>query len=155
MLMGSTLLLAACSSTQPIVTEAVGPRPLGLHATPPSGVLTVHSATERHSSGDIHYFPHSDYEVFSTDGRLIQKVRNALSSYDEDPVTVRLPTGRYTVVADDEYAGPVEVPVVIRTGRLTEVHLDGDWKPPAVAVADDKLVRFPSGRVIGWRAIMQ
>jgi hypothetical protein len=117
-------------------------------------MLKVYSATDSHNDGDVVYFPHSDYGIHGADGQLIKKVRNAISNRDEQPTTVRLPTGRYKVVAEADYYGHVEVPVVIEGGRLTEVHLDGRWKAPNVSVADAKLVRFPSGRVVGWRAML-
>jgi hypothetical protein len=116
-------------------------------------MLKVYSATDSYNDGEVLYFPHTDYKLVDTDRQIIKKVRNAISNRDEQPTTVRLPVGLYTVVAEADYYGQVEVPVVIEGGRVTEVHLDGRWKAPAVAVADDQLVRFPSGRVVGWRAM--
>ena len=144
---GAALFLAWCASVPPTaVHETAGPQPLGLH--PPEGFLKVYSATEEHQDGDNTYrYPHTGYRIYARDGRLFKGVRNAIGSSDEDPANVRLPSGRYTVVADSETAGTVSVPVVIRTGKTTTLHLERekDWTPPALARGSD-FVRLPNGQ---------
>ena len=45
----------------------------------------------------------------------------------------------------------VSVPVVIESGKTTEVHLNGQWKGPAGA-PQGELVYSPSGFPMGWKA---
>lgn len=75
-------------------------------------------------SVDLYRYPHTGYEIFAKDGHLVKMVRNALSNYDEEPAIVTLRKGTYTVRAHAERLGVVVVPVLIRTNRLTEVHLE-------------------------------
>jgi hypothetical protein len=149
--MSAAMLLAACASVQPIaLPETAGPQPARLY--PREGTLKVYSATERHSDGDLAYYPHSDYRILTRDGRVFKEVRNAISPSDEIPATVTLPSGAYTVVAESETSGMVTVPVVVRTGRTTVLHLerDKDWTPPALARESD-LIHLPNGQPIGFR----
>ena len=145
-------LLALCTSVLPIaVRETAGPQPAKLY--PREGSLIVYSATEQQFEGDSTYYPHTDYRIFTRSGRLFKQVRNALYPADETPRTIALPSGVYTVIAESETAGTVSVPVLIRTGRTTELHLEGkkDWTPPLLARESD-LVHLPDGQAIGFRA---
>jgi hypothetical protein len=151
---GLALLLAACASTsKPVVVEPVGPPPPSSYDTTPKGYLQVFTATEGHNSGDVYYFPHTAYSIFSTDGKLVQRVRNALGMYDEQPEIIRLPADNYEVHAEGDHYLFVVVPVVIETGKRTTVHLDGDWQGPALGKASEAdLVKLPNGEIVGWRA---
>jgi hypothetical protein len=150
---GASLLLAACASPQPTaIRDTVGPQPPGLR--PQVGFLQVYSATEQHSDGDNTYrYPHTGYEICANDGRPFKQVRNAITTSDETPERVTLPKGRYIIAALSETFGPVRVPVVIRTGSTTEVHLERqkDWTAPALARQSD-FVRLPNGQPIGFRS---
>lgn len=84
----------------------------------------VNSATWEHSDGDVKYYPHTEYSLYSTAGRLVQNVRNHISSQDENAECLSLPPGSYVVFAESETEGRVRVPVRIATGRLTEVNLE-------------------------------
>jgi len=44
----------------------------------------------------------------------------------------------------------VDVPVIIKPGQTTSVHLDGEWTPP-VNIPKDQIVDGPSGPM-GWQA---
>jgi len=88
------------------------------------GSLEVYSATDESSDGDLLYYPHSSYAIYARDGKLFKNVENHLSRSDENPETVLLPIGSYTVVARAEKGGYVRVPVMIRTGRRTVLALD-------------------------------
>jgi hypothetical protein len=149
---GTMVLLASCASMPATaVRETAGPQPGGLY--PHEGRLEVYSATEEHFDGDTAYYPHTDYRVLTRDGSVLKEVRNAISRSDEIPATVTLPSGVYTVVAESETSGIVSMPVVVRTGRTTVLHLerDKDWTPPALARESD-LIHLPNGQPIGFRA---
>lgn len=44
-----------------------------------------------------------------------------------------------------------KTPVMIASGELTEVHLDGSWQPMA---NNGDLVYSPAGYAVGWRAVV-
>jgi len=88
------------------------------------GSLEVYSARDESSDGDLLYYPHSSYAIYACDGRLFKNVENHLSRSDENPETVPLPIGSYTVVARAEKGGYVRIPVMIRAGRRTVLALD-------------------------------
>ena len=150
---GFAALLAGGAFARPTaVREAAGPQPRGLNLR--VGFLTVYSATQEHLESDNTYrYPHTDYRIYTRDGRFCEWVSNALSASDEMPERVILPSGEYRVVAESETEGTVSVPVVIRTGHTTELHLERnkDWTPPMLARASD-FVRLPNGQPIGFRA---
>ena len=149
----STMMLLASCADMPAtaVRETAGPQAGGIY--PHEGFLEVYSATEEHFDGDTSYYPHTDYRVLTRDGSVFKQVHNAISPSDEIPATVTLPSGAYTVVAESETSGMVSVPVIVRTGRTTVLHLekDRDWTPPALARESD-LIRLPNGQPIGFRA---
>jgi hypothetical protein len=108
---------------------------------------------------DFLYEPaHADYTIYGSDGKVLKRVRNAHDWNDGKPALVKLPPGHYEVQAQAEaYAGetiPVKVPVVIKAGHETVVHLGGDWKPRG-HYKRTELVRLPNGQMAGWRATEQ
>jgi hypothetical protein len=147
-------VLVSCASGPPTVTEPVGPAPLSKEELTPKGYLKVFSATETHNEGDVYYYPHTPYKICDRDGKLYKRIANAIGIHDEHPHLVRLPVGSYTIEAEAEWSGLVQVPVVIEPGRLTSVNLEYDWKhatPPGDA---SKWVRLPNGQIVGFRAQM-
>ncbi|HSS15701.1 MAG TPA: hypothetical protein VLQ29_01815 [Candidatus Dormibacteraeota bacterium] len=88
------------------------------------GSLVVNSATDAFEDGEVPYYAHSSYAIYTTDGRLFKNVENHMSNSDEIPEIVTLPVGFYTVEARSERAGYVRVPVVIKTGWRTILNLD-------------------------------
>jgi hypothetical protein len=148
----AAMLLASCASTQPsVIYGTAGPQPARLY--PREGFLNVYTETEEHFDGDLAYYSHTNYRILTRDGRVFKEVRNAISPSDEIPATVTLPSGAYTVFAESETSGTVSVPVVVRTGRTTVLHLerDKDWTPSALARESD-LIHLPNGQPIGFRA---
>ncbi len=147
-------LLAACAST-PVALAPVGPRPVSWQRLLPSegqGRLEVFTATEEYEWGqDVPFFPHRDYQLYTTDGKHLRRVWNSLTHEDETPAVVKLPAGNYIIRADAEFCGRVEIPVVIRPGELTRVVLQPGWKPTGGFARSD-LVQSPAGYFIGWRA---
>src|SRR5690242_13252957 len=154
MVAGALPLLASCvSSGKPLVVGPVGPETSKQIEAAPTGYLKVYSATEDHNDGDVHYFPHTNYSVYSEDGKLVKRVINAIGVHDEDPSLSQFPAGTYTVLAESEYYGVAKVKVVIEPGKLTTVNLDYNKQPPSGPVKrKHDLVRLPNGSIVGWRA---
>ena len=147
-----TLLLTSCAS-QPIAIAPVGPRPGAYFvATTGAGQLQVFTETDEYEwNHDVPYFPHRDYQIYTSDDKRLRRVWNSQSYEDETPTVVDLPAGNYLVKADAEFYGPVTVPVVIRPGQLTKVILQPGWHPGNSVVVSD-LVQMPNGYYIGWKA---
>ena len=87
-----------------------------------------------------------------TNGVRFRWERNSVANTDENPALVRLPAGVYTVRAQDDGYGWVIVPVVIKGGETTTVHLDARPLPPSEQINATNSVRLPNGRIVGWRA---
>ena len=90
------------------------------------GYLIVYSATEPYEDGEIMYYTHTDYDLYSSRGVFLKKIRNSIVRGDENPERVPLAPGRYLVQAESETDGIVRVPVIIADGRTTVVNLEGD-----------------------------
>ena len=137
---------------QTIILTAVGPPPSFVENRSPNGRLVVYTAFDIHGgTTDIDQLYHSNYRIYSTDGKLLKHVYNKVRTYIEDPATVSLPAGKYQVEATAAAFGPVTVPVVIEPGKTTFVHLDGSELTGAQASAGN-FVSLPDGLVIGWCA---
>ena len=57
------------------------------------GSLVVYSATDAFDDGDVPYYAHSSYAIYTTDGKLFKNVENHISNSDEIPEVVTLPAG--------------------------------------------------------------
>ena len=57
------------------------------------GSLVVYSATDAFEDGDVPYYAHSSYAIYTTDGKLFKNVENHISNSDEIPEVVTLPGG--------------------------------------------------------------
>ncbi len=142
-------LLAGCSST-PIKLAPVGPPPSATNV--PSGWLKVFSATRTVPDGDSTYdYPHTGYRIYTESGKLLEYVPNHIDATDESATLLRIPAGRYNVLARSEPYNMVMVPIVIQAGETTEVHLGAHWKAPANAPTNE-FVYFPDGRPVGWKS---
>jgi hypothetical protein len=143
-------LLAGCSTTKPFeVAEVVGPRPLSSYANKPNeGALVVYSGLDGFNVLDPEHDYHTPYTIASETGNSLQTISNRTGSFGEDPVTVALPAGAYKIKAKAQNFGGVIVPVMIRPGQTTVVHLDGSVDP----AGGEGLVRLPNGQVAGWKA---
>jgi hypothetical protein len=171
-LLTATLLGAAGCATGPRLTQLdqVGPGPVPAVQTPGGGFLQIFSAREtaprdlnleefawNNDFGRnefLHGAAHTRYTIYDADGRLLQRVPNAEGMHDAHPALVRLSPGLYRVEAESEDYNnvtlAVSVPVYVKAGVTTTVHLDGQWKPPG-PVQGDEVVRLPNGRIVGWR----
>jgi hypothetical protein len=149
-LAGLAALLASCAS-QPLALAPVGPGPLARPASsPPKGDLQVFTETEEYYEDEMCWFPHTDYQIYTEDGKRLKRVWNHHDNEDEFPATVALPPGKYVVKASAEFYGTVSVPVIIKPNETTTVILQPGWKPGNVSRSD--LVRMPNGYFVGWRA---
>jgi len=90
----------------------------------PKGFLTVFSATDRAEDGDLEYYAHSSYMIYTVDGNLFKRVENHMSATDEAPEMVSLPVGSYVVEARSEEDGYVRTLVTIEEGRQTVLKLE-------------------------------
>jgi hypothetical protein len=118
--------------------------------------LVVYSAFD--PTPDLNRSPYrrrfTDYQIFSADGQqLIQLVNNNRETLVNTPPAVELATGSYRVVARANGYGPVTVPVVVKPGQVTTVHLEGSvWWPRSSPIFESNPVRLPKGEIVGWRA---
>ena len=94
------LALGGCANAGPLVTMSpVGPKPPDVRpAGPLVGFLKVYSITREYNNGDIIYYPHRRYLIYSLDGKRLRTVDNRASRKDEEPQLVSLPVGKYYVV---------------------------------------------------------
>jgi hypothetical protein len=148
-------ILQGCASFQNgLVLDAVGPAPNGNRVSGSDGVLMVYSAFDQHAhfDGSPYRRYHSDYKILSEDGKLLQAVHNDVGGVTQDPKRIDLQPGRYRIVARANGYGWVTVPVLIDAHNVTIVHLEGggSWRRDAALVSNS--VRFPDGRIAGWRA---
>ena len=88
------------------------------------GSLVVYSATDPFDDGDVLYYAHSSYAIYTADGKLFKNVENHISRSDEIPEIVILPVGSYMIEARSEKDGYVRVRVAINAGRQTILDLD-------------------------------
>ena len=154
-LFGIIPLLASCAS-QPITLAPVGPNPFAVGASIGTGHLQVFSCLAERSddqnqgSNDPVWYQHTDYNIYDGGGKLVRHVDNNVGHYLTSPRQVSLPPGNYTVSARSKAWLAVNVPVVIKRGRTTKVHLDENWKPP-VGTPKTEIVSAPGGYPVGWR----
>jgi len=118
------------------------------------GYLKVYSDTDSYNDGDLMYYPHSEYSIYTPDGTRFKTVPNHLSNNDETPEVVPVPVGSYYVVAKSEFEGFVRVPVVINGGQTTVVNLEKTRtsNTDAQGVDPSRGVKTSTGHVVGWRA---
>ncbi|HTY87487.1 MAG TPA: hypothetical protein VMB80_08485 [Candidatus Acidoferrum sp.] len=148
-------LLAGCASP-PVTLNPVGPAPVRSATYRPLGELRVFSAVDTHQIGEnTCYYPHTGYSIYTYPGKLWKYIPNHVDDVDETPTVVILPPGKYFVKAKANFdvwgtvATTVVVPVVVQEDKLTELHLEADWKAPANTLTNE-LVYLPGGKPVGW-----
>lgn len=153
----SLLLFCICGcvhSPSGLVLNPVGPPPGDTPETGTLGGLLVYSAFDPAADFNSSPYRHryTDYKIYNTDGtQLVRKVRNDSGKLVEGPVRVELAAGSYRVVARANGYGTVTVPVVLKVGQTTLVHLEGShWWPRDSAIFDANPVRLPGGQIVGW-----
>jgi hypothetical protein len=115
---------AEARSKDPLSPGPVRPGNSDYQTELPQGYLRVYSATDEFRVGDVRYFPHSSYAIYTIDGKFFKNVKNHRSADDEVPEVVVLPVGTYTVVARSERDGYGHVLVVIKEGQQAVLDLD-------------------------------
>ena len=147
----------SCQTQPHLVIAPVGPPSSEASSSPLDfigvGLLKVYSATETREVGKfINYYPHTPYIIYSTNGTLLRWVANSVANIDENPALVHLPAGIYSIRAQDDDYGRVTVPVVIKSGQMTTVHLETRAPSRHESLNPTNSVRLPDGRMVGWRA---
>ena len=157
-ILGTALLpvLLGCASA-PVAIAPVGPNPVGARIVSAEGRLLVYSGLEAESDNENQggfdnpaWYQHTDYNIYTRDGKLVRHVENSIGHYEQAPRLVSLPTGQYYVKARAADYMWVKVPVTIKRGLITKVHLDDKWMPPT-DIASSKVVSLPNGKPVGWR----
>ena len=154
----SMAVLAGCASTTPVAVAPVGPNPNGLPVNSDQGGLQVFSrltsVSDDGNQGSKEpgpaWYQHTAYLIFGADGSLVRNVQNQRGHYDQDPTLVMLPPGEYRVKAESVDYFWVDVPVTVQRGKVTRLHLDGRWSPPA-GTSSAEVIRMPNGRAVGWK----
>jgi hypothetical protein len=132
-----SFLGAACQSEYNTVLDPLGPVPggrsyqfyphvstsLSSMCPPGRGSLLVLTPVGMSYAGSMMYFPHLSYFVESANGWPVRCVANRRTRIDEIPLVVQLPVGRYTLVAEGDDLGKVDVPLQIDNSTLTKVVL--------------------------------
>src|SRR5579863_6670906 len=146
--------LVGCAS-QPVVMPTVGPEPShAFNSSQAHGYLRVYSDTETHQIGqNTYYYPHTPYNIYDESGLRVKWVPNHIGDMDETPTVVKLPVGRYFVLAESSSYGRVTVPIVIKEARWTILHLNRDWRP-SPNISSNSVVRLPDGEAVGWSVAM-
>ena len=149
-------LAAGCvSQHRGLVLDPIGPPTSQSAGAGSNGTLVVFSASAPHADfNDLPYLRHyTDYKITYRDGKPVQTVHNDSAALPEGPRRVQLPVGAYSVVARANGYGVVTVPVIIRPGQVTTVHLEGSssWQSRSL-LSQSNPVRLPDGEIAGWRA---
>ncbi len=151
MTIGVVSLLMGCASTQ-VSLPPVGPNPERAGTKSSTGDLQVFSSLVGRAEGENPtWHQHSDYYIYDPGGNLVKHVNNTTGYYARAPRPVSLPAGSYLVKAQSTDYFWVEVPVTIQHGKTTRVHLDDNWKAPAVTPTGE-IVHLPNGNPVGWSA---
>ena len=77
--------VAQAGGKDPLAPGPVRPGNLDYRTELPKGYLKVYSATDEFKDGDVRYFPHSSYAIYTTGGKLFKNVKNQRSAGDEVP----------------------------------------------------------------------
>jgi hypothetical protein len=147
-------LASGCAShREKVIGGPVGPPPLVAPGRSDQGALVVYSALDFGTPSDPERVSHhSDYQIYSADGRRFKYVNNRIGTYIEDPATVGLPPGLYKVRARAAAFGFVTTSVVIEAGKTTFIHLDGSELSSGIQTPASRIVRLPDGLIMGWQA---
>ena len=152
-------LLTGCA-TQPVKVSTVGPQaPAGTTISRADlsgdrGYLCVYSDTKTREIGEnTFYYTHTPYAIYNQSGARVRWVRNHIGDMDETPTRVTLPVGHYNVVAQSTSYGRVTVPIIVRGGKETDLHLDHMWQP-SPNIVSNSLVHLPDGEPVGWTVAM-
>jgi hypothetical protein len=164
----AVMCLAGCASPAHVaVSEPVGPAPMAIVNMSAGAQLQVYSARTKapvdlnkeefrwnndFGKNDFLYeAAHTDYTIYTQDGKVVEQVRNARNYEDPQPATVSLPPGTYRVMARTRNFGWVTIPVVIEPHKLTVVNLQREANPVIAPVDRADAVLLGGYCVVGWR----
>lgn len=155
-LLAAVVLIEGCvAQPRDLVLDPIGPPGSPLAGAGSNGTLRVFSAFDPHADFNaLPYLRHyTGYKITRPDGQLVQTVHNDDTTLSASPCKVELPPGAYSVVARANGYGVVTVPVIIRAGQVTTVHLEGgsSWQNRP-QLSQSNPVRLPDGEIVGWRA---
>ena len=155
-LFASGALLSGCATGKNVVLDTVGPAPAQtLSANSNEDTLMVYSAYEVNAdfnARDPNRPEYSDYKIFSADGKILRRVHNNSGTILQDPAQIKLPAGKYRVVARANGYGYVTVPIIIEAKQNTILHLEGgDAWPDESLFNQTNAVCLPDGQIIGWK----
>ena len=146
------IIASGCSSPKPLVLhDSVGPARTAAPAAGGAGSLVVYSAWDRFDTLDAEHPKHTPYTVRSERDGTVAHVHNQTGTFGQDPISVSLPAGHYSLQARATNVGPVRIPVVIRSGQTTVVYLDGSTAPAEAWRAEADWLRQPNGLIVGWK----
>ncbi len=152
--LAAAALMGCAATSTTVVTEAVGPdlaQPR-IKVNAGMGRLLVYTARDTGIADPVAYFPtHSSYRIFKDDGGLLRRVDNRSGTFDQQPVAVALPVGKYKIKGRATNAGEVLVPVVIAEDKTTIVDLEGTTFTQRKPTGEGQWIRLPDGKVIGMR----
>ncbi len=151
------LTLSGCAAHRSqLVLDPVGPPPQTPAIGRPAGTLVVFSAFDSspHFNRSQYRRQYTNYSVLTADGQqMVRMVHNDSGKLAEGPEKLELPAGKYLVLARANGYGLVRVPVVIRRGQTTTLHLEGSvWWPASTGIGTSNPVRLPHQEIVGWRA---
>lgn len=158
-IMAVALLSSCATGKNGLALDIVGPppsQPAETSSTLTNGTLVVYSAFKVNAdfnNPDPYNSEHSDFRIFTADGKFLQRVHNISKNGLRDVLPVSLPPGKYNVIARANGYGYVTIPVMIETRQSTILHLEGGgfW-PDESAFNQTNTVRLPDGQIIGWKA---
>lgn len=139
-----------------VAVAPVGPNPSAPRTMSSQGRLEVFSSLSQRTDDQNQestypvWYQHTDYYLCDLQGKTLEHVFNAAGHYEEYPRSVKLAPGNYIVEAESAPTYWVQVPVTIKRGQTTRVHLDGNWAPPGYA-GKSQVVTLPNGKAVGWR----
>lgn len=148
-------LLSGCA-TSTVLRVPVGPDPASASVGSVDGTLKVYSAKEQENNVgfEFPYNQRTDYSIYDSNGNVVEHITdNNTGHFEAVPRGIQLSPGNYNVkaLAAVGFGEWVTVPVVIKSGRTTEVHLNGSWRPPT-DTPQREIVQSPGGFPMGWRA---
>jgi hypothetical protein len=156
--LGAGMMLCGCATNRNgMALDCVGPQPAPVtDAKADSGTLVVFSAQLAGADFDTRdaYRPeYSNYKIYNANGELQQLVVNNSGNIFQEPASVKLAVGQYRVFARANGYGNVTVPVMIKPGQTTVLHLEGGstWQRQA-GFNPTNTVHLPGGEIVGWKA---
>ena len=147
--------MAGCATPSTmVVSEPVGPdlAPARVNVAGHGGQLVVYSALEVADAVSSDFPTHAGYDIYSTEGKLLQRVDNRSGSFYQMPAAVALPPGEYLIKAPATNRGLVTVPVIIKANETTTLDLASTHFRQHKPTGAGQWVRLPTGEVIGMRA---